>query len=414
MSDFYQTGTVATLHSLGHTDLRKLEAQLLRFSKRGGITLVLPSLFSELKGKALSGILEELSEVRYIREIVVTLGPATKEEFRYASEFFSILTQPTTLIWNNGPRVQALYEKIREYDLDPGPDGKGRSAWMAYGYVIAEGGSRVIALHDCDILTYSRELLGRLIFPVASTNLGFEFCKGYYSRVTHKMHGRVTRLFVTPLIRSLAKTVGNLPLLQYFDSFRYPLAGEFSMLTDLARINRIPADWGLEVGVLAEVYRNCSAKRICQVELCDNYDHKHQTLSPDNPEAGLNRMATDIAKNIFRTLSAEGIVYSPGFFNTLCATYLHIAQDTIDRYHGDAMINGLEYDRHEEGSAIEVFTKAIRRAGEIITADPLGPPQIPAWNRVFAAIPDFAEQLIQSIRADNQLLRPKNLKSRSA
>ncbi len=401
MSDFYQSGMVATLHRLGTVNLERLEERLLRYSQKMGVTLILPSLFSELQGEALKQILQELSQVEYLREVVVTLGPATEEEFSNACEYFSVLPQPTTLIWNNGPRIEALYGEMKEYDLYPGPDGKGRSAWMAYGYVIAEGGSRVIALHDCDILTYSRELLGRLIFPVVSTDLGFEFCKGFYSRVTHKMHGRVTRLFVTPLIRALIKAAGKLDILHYYDSFRYPLAGEFSMLTDLARINRIPADWGLEVGVLGEIYRNCSVKRVCQVELCENYDHKHQSLSAEDPDQGLNRMATDIAKNIFRTLSAEGIVYTSGFFNTLSATYLHIAQDTIDRYHGDAIINGLEYDRHEEAKAVEVFTRAIRSAGEIITQDPLGPPQIPAWNRVFAAIPNFAGKLLEAIREDN-------------
>ncbi len=401
MSDFYQTGMVATLHRLGSPDIGKLEESLLEFSRMRGVTLVLPSLFSELAGPALAGIVKELTQVRYLREIVVTLGPATDEEFSRAREFFSGLPQPTTIIWNSGPGIESLYHLMLEFGLNPGPDGKGRSAWMAYGYILAEGGSQVIALHDCDIVTYSRELLGRLIFPVLSTNLDFEFCKGYYSRVTDKMHGRVTRLFVTPLIRALIKTVGHLDILHYYDSFRYPLAGEFSMLTDLARFNRIPADWGLEVGVLAEVYRNSSVKRICQVELCDNYEHKHQDLSPDDPRSGLNRMATDIAKSIFRTLASEGIVFSHGFFNTLRAAYLRIAQDTIARYHGDAIINGLTYDRHEEAVAVEVFIQAIDRAGRIITEDPLGPPEIPAWNRVFAAIPNFAEKLLETVRQDN-------------
>jgi glucosyl-3-phosphoglycerate synthase len=137
------------------------------------------------------------------------------------------------------------------------------------------------------------------------------------------------------------------------------------------------------------------------VELCDNYEHKHQVLSPDDPQSGLNRMATDIAKSIFRTLASEGIVFSHGFFNTLRAAYLRIAEDTIARYHGDAIINGLTYDRHEEAVAVEVFIQAIDRAGRIITEDPLGPPQIPAWNRVFAAIPNFSEKLLEAVRQDN-------------
>ena len=401
MSDFYQSGMVATFHRLGEFDLEHMEETLFHISKQRGITLVLPSLYSELHGEALKGIVKELKKVKYVREIVVSLGRANAEEYKHAKEFFSVLPQRNTIIWLDGPRIGSLFEEIRERGLNPGTEGKGRGAWIAYGYVIAEKGSQVIALHDCDIVTYSREMLGRLVFPVASTRMDYEFCKGYYSRVTHKMHGRVARLFVTPLIRSLIKTLGNLEILCYYDSFRYPLSGEFSMLTDLARINRIPADWGLEIGVLAEMYRNCSVNRICQAEICDNYEHKHQDLSIDDPEKGLNKMAMDIAKSVFRILATEGIVYTPGFFNTLRSTYLRIAQDTIVRYHGDAMINGLDYDRHEEGQAVEMFSDVIHRAGEITIEDPLGPPQIPNWNRIFAAIPDFPEKILEAVQKDN-------------
>src|SRR3972149_1505418 len=108
-----------------------------------------------------------------------------------------------------------------------------------------------------------------------------------FLQVKTERDGSVTRFFVTPLLRSLERLLGHLPFLVYLDSFRYPLSGEFSMITDLARINRIPWDWGLEVGVLSEVFRNCSLRRICQVDLTDNYEHKHQDLSPDDPSKGL-------------------------------------------------------------------------------------------------------------------------------
>ena len=401
MSDFFQNGMIATFHRLGKPDIERLERELERMSRTRGITLILPSLLSELQSPALRGILQELRMVRYIREIVVALGPATAEEFRSARQYFSILPQKTTLLWISGPRLDALLNLLRSKGLEPGPDGKGRGAWLAYGYVIAEGGSDVLALHDCDIVSYSRELLGRLIFPVASTQSDFEFCKGYYGRVTNRMHGRVTRLFLTPLIRALTVTVGVRPVLEYYDSFRYALAGEFSMMTNLARLTRVPADWGLEVGVLAEIYRNCSLKRVCQVELCDNYDHKHQELSPGDQTKGLHKMAIDIASSLFISLATEDVIYSAGFFNSLRATYRRIAQDMIERYHGDSMINGLDYDRHEEETAVDVFTDAIRTAGEIVDADPLGPPQIPNWNRVFAAVPDFDKRLLEAVRADN-------------
>lgn len=401
MGDFYQGGVVATFHRLGKTNLPRMERELEMISRLRGATLVLPSLISELEQPALRNIVEELRGARYIREIVVTLGPCSADEYRHAQEYFSVLPQRTTLLWVHGPRLQELLELIQSTGLTPGPDGKGKQAWLAYGYVIAEGNSDVIAQHDCDIITYSRELLARLIYPVASPQLDFEFCKGYYARVTNRMHGRVTRLFVTPLLRALTIMAGHRPSLDYFDSFRYPLAGEFSMMTNLARLIRIPSDWGLEIGVLAEIYRNCSRKRICQSELCENYDHKHQDVSFEDPNQGLHKMAVDIANCMFATLATEDVVFSPGFFNSLRATYRRIAQDFTVRYHGDAMINGLDYDRHIEGQAVEMFTEAIRKAGEVMERDPLGAPQIPNWNRVFAAIPDFGERLLAAVQADN-------------
>jgi glucosyl-3-phosphoglycerate synthase len=219
--------------------------------------------------------------------------------------------------------------------------------------------------------------------------------------VTDRMHGRVTRLFVTPIVRSLERILGALPLLVYLDSFRYPLAGEFSMSVDLARINRIPADWGIEVETLAEVYRNCSLKRICQVELCETYEHKHQPLSADNPKTGLMKMSIDIAKAIFRNLAIEGVSLSEGLLNTLVVNYLRTAQDTIKRYNDDAALNGLSFDRHQETMMVEAFTNAIRVAGKEFQENPLYSPLIPNWNRVTSAIPDFLDKLQAVVEEKN-------------
>jgi glucosyl-3-phosphoglycerate synthase len=290
---------------------------------------------------------------------------------------------------------------LEENDLHVGPDGKGRSCWIAYGYVLASLKSAIIALHDCDIVTYDRELLARLCYPIANPSIDFEFCKGFYARVTDRMHGRVTRLLVSPLIRALLSILGHIPFLVYMDSYRYPLAGEFAMKVDLARANRIPGDWGLEVGVLAEVFRNCAIKRICQVEICENYEHKHQTLLPDDAERGLLKMTVDIAKNLFRTLAAEGIVLNDGIFNSLLARYIRIAEDTIKRYHADALINGLTFDRHAEEIAVAAFSRGIDLARKSFLEDPLGVPLIPNWNRIIAAIPEFLEFLKEAVEKDN-------------
>ncbi len=402
MSDFYQTGVISTLHRFAGTKLEKMEAELKRFQRQQPVTLLLPSLWSEFEGLAMPKIVEQLRQVRYLRQIVLVLDSANQEQFRRARGFFADFPTPTRIIWNDGPRIDALYALLEQSNISAGPRGKGRSVWMGMGYILADEKSYAIALHDCDIVTYSRDLLARLCYPVANTSMSYEFAKGFYARVSDRFHGRVTRLFVTPLVRTLQKMAGYLPFLVFLDSFRYPLAGEFAMTTDLARIVRIPSDWGLEVGMLSEVFRNCAPRRICEVDICETYDHKHQELSKENPEAGLNRMTIDIAKHLFRTLASEGVVISDGFFKSVKAAYLREAQDAIRKYNDDASINGLQFDRHAESTAVDMFAQSIDASSKAVIEDPLGTPLIPNWNRVTSAVPDFLDKLKAAVEEDNK------------
>ncbi|MGQ0812537.1 MAG: glycosyl transferase [Nitrospiraceae bacterium] len=401
MSDFHQNGLVTVLHRLGQFNADELEKELERHATVNPIALVLPSLYAELERPALKGIVEALQHVRYLNEIVISLDRASALEFRLAKQYFSVLPQRVRLIWNDGARIQNMLKLLVSQEIDIGLQGKGRGCWTAFGYVLARRQSKVIALHDCDIVSYNRDYLARLCYPIANPNLGYEFCKGYYSRVTDRLHGRVTRLFMTPLIRSLQQLVGPQPMLAFLDSFRYPLAGEFAMVTDLAWINRIPGDWGLEVGVLAEVYRNCALRRICQADIADAYEHKHQGLSPDNPDGGLLKMCVDITKSLLRNLASDGVVLSESLLKTLRATYLQAAQEAISRYEHDAAINSLKFDRHQERTAVEVFLKGMRMATDGFLDDPLGVPMISNWSRVAAAVPDIFDRLVQAVEEDH-------------
>jgi glucosyl-3-phosphoglycerate synthase len=400
VSDFYQTGVLTTLHRLRPNSLERLELDLERFARTKPIGLVLPALYSEFETPAMQMIVPELQKVKYLERIVVVLGRATREQYFRARSFFKDFYTPVTLLWVDSERVRGLLGSLEVRGLSAGQDGKGRSCWLAYGYLLAKRDCDVIALHDCDIVNYDRQLLARLCYPVAHPNLGFEFCKGYYARVTTTMHGRVTRLFMNPLIRSMEGMAPGTPFLNFLDSFRYSLAGEFAMNVNLARVNRVPADWGLEVGVLAEVFRNCAMDRICQVDLADSYEHKHQPLSPENPAGGLSRMATDIAKSLFVTLAAEGIVFTADHFRSLEVRYVRLAQDMIGRYYADAMLNGLKFDRHCEEMAVATFAESLKKAASEFVAEPRGLPLIPNWNRVLAAIPEFFELFVDAIDKD--------------
>ena len=402
MSDFFQNGIITTVHKIGDRPISELEIELKQYSRKRPLALVLPSLYSELQGTALPKIIDELEKIDYIQEIVIGLDRANKEEYEHAKEFFSRLPQYHRIIWQDGPGMQKMNDLLKERDLTIGEPGKGRNAWFCFGYVLAAGRTRAVAIHDCDILTYDRNLLARLYYPVANQNFGFKYCKGYYARVSDSLNGRVVRLFITPLVRSLKRIIGQYDYLDYMDSFRYPLAGEFSMSVDVVETIRIPNDWGLEVGVLSEVFRNYSLKQICQVDVADNYDHKHQRLSAGDPNTGLSKMTIDIAKSIYRTLASMGVVFSEEFFRTIKATYMRTAYDFVDKYYYDALINGLKYDRHSEEENVEVFIRSIIMAGEQFLANPMEVPLIPSWRRVISAIPEFYDLLFKTVEEDNQ------------
>ncbi|WP_415228688.1 glycosyl transferase [Psychromonas sp.] len=401
MADFYQNGIVTTLHSLSQRSNEDLEKELLAFSAIRPMGLILPSLYSELEGKALPAIVGHLSKTKYLSEIVIGLDRADEAQYRQALKFFSKLPQQHSVLWNDGPRLQAIDAKLQKLGLAPKELGKGRNVWYCMGYTLATGRSESVALHDCDILTYDRKLLARLLYPVANPQFNYEFCKGFYARVADgKINGRVSRLLVTPLVKALQKTVGHHDYLTFIDSFLYPLAGEFSFRRDVLNDLRIPSDWGLEIGVLSEMHRNYASNRICQVDIATNYDHKHQALSLENSNAGLSKMSVDITKAFFRKLATQGEIFSTENIRTLKAAYYRIALDYVEMYHNDAVMNGLKLDIHSEEKAVEMFSENIMTAGQQFLDNPMETPFIPSWNRVVSAIPDVLEQLKEAVELD--------------
>lgn len=402
MGDFYQNGIITTLHNLSNRPVEEMEQELMAFSRQRPLGLILPSLYSELEGEALPNILSELKPVPYLSEIVIGLDRANEAQYRSALEFFSQLPQRHRVLWNDGPRLQALDKQLQAQDLAPKELGKGRNVWYCMGYVLASERTESVALHDCDILTYDRSLLARLIYPVAHPRFNYEFCKGYYARVADgKINGRVSRLLVTPLLRALKKSLGEMEYLEYMDSFRYPLAGEFSFRRDVLNDILIPSDWGLEIGVLSEMYRNYANNRLCQADIADIYDHKHQDLSAQDDAGGLSKMSIDISKALFRKLATRGITFNTETFRSLKATYYRIALDFVETYHNDAVMNGLSLDIHSEEKAVELFARNIMKAGEEFLQNPMERPFIPSWSRVISAIPDVLDQLRDAVEADH-------------
>ncbi|WP_121630707.1 glycosyl transferase [Tropicibacter alexandrii] len=401
MADFHQNGNIAQFHNLRQRPIEELVYEIETFAQTRKISLVLPCLYSELEGPAMENIVDELSKVTYLHRIIIGLDRATEAQYRHARDFFARLPQKHVVIWNDSPRMKALEARLDALGLAPPEPGKGKNMWSCMGYLISCADSAVMALHDCDIVTYQRDMLARLVYPVVNPNFRYQLSKGYYPRIGDgKLNGRVTRLLVSPLLIALKKVVGDRDYIDYLRSFRYPLSGEFALRTSLLPDLRIPSDWGLEIGVLSEAWRNLGRHAVCQVEIADAYDHKHQTVSEEDAATGLNRMSTDICKAIFRKLAADGTIMTANTFRTLKATYYRCALDLLEFYDNDAKMNGLTVDRHREEKTIELFAENIMAAGHTFMAKPNEAPFIPNWSRVNAADPELVAELKAAVSAD--------------
>ncbi len=403
MSDFSQNGIISTLHDFGTKSTVEIEKELLSFSKQRKMELILPCLYSELEGTALPKIVKEISKTKYLDHIIVGLDKANSKQAKKAWKFFKKLNIPFSILWNDGPGLKKLDQELKKKDLSPNELGKGRNVWYCLGMCIARDSARSVALHDCDIKTYDRRMLAKLFYPVVNPTFNFEFCKGYYPRIaSNKMNGRVARLLVFPLLTALEKTIGKSDYLEFMKSFKYPLAGEFSFRRNVLPELRISSDWGIEVGILSEMQRSFSPQNICQVDLADTYDHKHQILSIDDETKGLSRMSIDIIKTFIKKLATQGNTFSREKFRSLKATYYRSALDLIDIYRTDAEMNGLKLDTHTEEKTVELFARNIMKAGEAFILNPMDTPFIPTWSRVKSAIPDFLKRLKEVVNEDNK------------
>jgi glucosyl-3-phosphoglycerate synthase len=395
VADFHQTDTIATLHRLQPERLRTWEADLERYARHRGVSLILPALITEFERPAMHRICEHLREARYFSNIVVAIGRATREQVEEASAFFDGFRSRVTILWVEDPSIQEVFASLEREGLPAKRDGKGRTCWLSMGYLLAEGESDVIALHDCDIVNYTREIPAALCYPLAHPHLDFAFCKGYYARFSEKLHGRVTRLFLAPLLQALRDVVPASTFLSFLSEFRYPLAGEFAMTADVARRLHLPADWGLEIGVLSEVLQHAGAERVCQSDIADNYDHKHQDLSASDPSKGLRRMSFDIASALIRCLRDRDTALTSSELSRVSERYLKCAGAKLRQYEADALMNHLRYDRREEAVAIGTFAQSLYEA--IAVRESAVAETLPSWSTIEARAPHVMRNLLDCV-----------------
>ena len=396
MADFSQAGVVPTLHDLGHRHAADLERDLRSWAADRPVALIIPCLASDVGAEAFDVMVDELAGADWLAHIVVGLDEAGEADCRRARGLLEGLPQRCNVLWNDSPAMVAVEERLRDLGLAPRSRGKGRNVWYCLGAVLAAGSAAVIAMHDADIAGYSRQLPARLVYPVAHPSFGYSFAKGYYHRVTEgRFGGRVTRLLVAPLVRALRVEAGDHRYLRFLEAFRYPLAGETAMDAEVASSLRIPGHWGMDIGILSDVYARCDPSSICQVSVADAYDHKHQDLSADDPTAGLRRMSIDVTATMIRRLGPEAIDGAAG----LCDAYLAAARDLVRHYANDAELNGYFVDVAAEQATAEVFARSVADAVALCRADFQEDSLNPSWRQVLEAAPEVGPMLVEALGA---------------
>jgi glucosyl-3-phosphoglycerate synthase len=163
---------------------------------------------------------------------------------------------------------------------------------------------------------------------------------------------------------------------------------------------RFPSDWGVETGMMADVFRLCEPHRVCQVDIAETYDHKHQDLSEKDPLGGLNKMACDVTLCLLRTISAGAEIPISIDPQKLVTNYLRLAREMMRFYSADARINLLQYDSALEDQTATMFASAIARAISIFSRTPAQPAGTPGWSEIEARLPGTATAIAEAVRLD--------------
>jgi len=314
--------------------------------------VVVPMTEREYGTLAAERVLTALETVDPARVIVpLRATPAHAGSFAAWLDGFDVDVET---LWCDGPR---LAELLADHGLN-GDRGKGRDVWLALGRALD---AEYVVVHDADTETYSPTFISRLLFPLAH---GHEFSKGYYARVEDgALYGRLFRLFFRPLVRALAER-HDAAVIEYLESFRYALAGEFAATTELTAQLRIQRGWGLEIGTLGETFERAGFESSAQVDL-GRYEHDHRAVSGPT---GLADMSQAVGAATLRAVEDAGVDIE---YDTLPARYRAAADDLTRRYAADAAFNGLSYDRGNERAQVTTYADAITEPG----ADT----RLPAW-----------------------------------
>jgi len=189
------------------------------------------------------------------------------------------------LIWNEAPAVRQFCAAWRRQACSSGHPGKaGRAGWP--WDTCSPKRRPTTSRSSTPTLSISTARCSRrLVLPALDPIVDFDFVKAYYSRYSDRLHGRLTRLYLSPLAGRLHPLIGQDPYIRYLSSFRTRGRGVSPCSATWRPACACRPTGGSRIVTLFEALRHRAPVRVCQVEIADHYEHKHQGLSSTDPTA---------------------------------------------------------------------------------------------------------------------------------
>jgi glucosyl-3-phosphoglycerate synthase len=168
--------------------------------------------------------------------------------------------------------------------------GKGDAMWRALSVLSGE----LVCFLDADTERFSEHFASGVLGPLVCER-GISFVKGYYRRPLadgsgEDGGGRVNHLMARPALQVFYPELAGV---------RQPLAGEVAGRRELLESVPFATGYGVEIGMLIDVWRQAGLDAIAQVDL-DEHHNRHQPLSALSP------MAATVLATIAARLEREG------------------------------------------------------------------------------------------------------------
>ena len=116
-------------------------------------------------------------------------------------------------------------------------------------------------------------------------------------------------------------------------------------------------------------------------------------------------MTYDLVRTTLRALTeVDSLDISREFLLSLQILYKRTAQNLIRQYDADALCNDLRYNRHEEETNVDIFSKLLLEAGDSYIHEPTGI-LLPDWLRAMSAMPNIRKKLRAAAQLDAETIK---------